>query len=130
MKCPNCGNEMTENTLYCEHCGEDIHIVPDFEPDIDLHLEQFITEISDEVKEKENSKQHFEFTPQNSKFYFKSRQFLQVCHGTLSQMYENISERACLFSHVLSVFIESPVFYISPYIESKIILRVSLLMPI
>ena len=45
MKCPNCGNEMTENTLYCEHCGEDIHIVPDFEPDIDLHLEQFITEI-------------------------------------------------------------------------------------
>ena len=55
MKCPNCGNEMTENTLYCEHCGEDIHIVPDFEPDIDLHLEQFITEISDEVKEKEKS---------------------------------------------------------------------------
>jgi len=45
-----------------------------------------------EVKEKENSKQHFEFTPQNSKFYFKSRQFLQVCHGTLSQMYENISK--------------------------------------
>ncbi|MBE5875044.1 MAG: zinc-ribbon domain-containing protein [Lachnospiraceae bacterium] len=57
MKCPNCGKEMSENTLYCEHCGEDIHIVPDFEPEIDLHLEQFITEISEEVQRDERKSQ-------------------------------------------------------------------------
>ena len=34
MKCPNCGAEMEEGKLYCEHCGEDIHIVPDFEPEV------------------------------------------------------------------------------------------------
>lgn len=40
MKCPNCGNEMPEGVLYCEHCGEDIHIVPDFEPELELNIEQ------------------------------------------------------------------------------------------
>lgn len=50
MKCPNCGNEMTENALYCEHCGEDIHIVPDFVPDIDLNLDAFIEGITKEMQ--------------------------------------------------------------------------------
>ena len=49
MKCPNCGEEMAEGTLYCEHCGEDIHIVPDFEPELEADLEQSISEIMDEL---------------------------------------------------------------------------------
>lgn len=40
MKCPNCGADMKDGLLYCEHCGEDIHIVPDFEPEIEYNLEQ------------------------------------------------------------------------------------------
>ena len=36
---------MAEGTLYCEHCGEDIHIVPDFEPELEADLEQSISEI-------------------------------------------------------------------------------------
>lgn len=47
MKCPNCGKEMAEGNLYCEHCGEDIHIVPDFEPE----LEQTIHDILEEMHE-------------------------------------------------------------------------------
>ena len=47
MKCPNCGYEMAEGKLYCEHCGEDIHIVPDFEPE----LEQTIQDILEEMHE-------------------------------------------------------------------------------
>lgn len=35
MKCPNCGMELAEGKLYCEQCGEDIHIVPDFEPEVE-----------------------------------------------------------------------------------------------
>lgn len=40
---------MAEGTLYCEHCGEDIHIVPDFEPELEADLEQSISEIMDEL---------------------------------------------------------------------------------
>ncbi len=42
MKCPNCGSEMAEGSLYCEKCGEDIHIVPDFEPELEHNMEQTI----------------------------------------------------------------------------------------
>lgn len=51
MRCPNCGEEMDEGTLYCEHCGEDIHIVPDFEPEFESNLEQTISGIMEELEE-------------------------------------------------------------------------------
>ena len=34
MKCPRCGSEMKDGMLFCEHCGEEIRIVQDFEPEI------------------------------------------------------------------------------------------------
>lgn len=49
MKCPNCGEEMAEGALYCEHCGEDIHIVPDFEPELERNIEQSISNILEEL---------------------------------------------------------------------------------
>lgn len=49
MKCPNCGNDMPAGALYCEHCGEDIHIVPDFEPEIEQNIEDTIQGIADEI---------------------------------------------------------------------------------
>lgn len=51
MKCPNCGEEMADGTLYCEHCGEDIHIVPDFEPELEQNIQQIISGIMDELEE-------------------------------------------------------------------------------
>lgn len=50
MKCPNCGAEMKEGMLYCEHCGEDIHIVPDFEPEIEYNMEQTLNDIVREME--------------------------------------------------------------------------------
>ena len=35
MKCPNCGEVLKKDFLYCEKCGEEIRIVPDFEPEIE-----------------------------------------------------------------------------------------------
>lgn len=32
MKCPNCGNELEPGKIYCEHCGHEIQIVPDYDP--------------------------------------------------------------------------------------------------
>ncbi len=49
MKCPNCGEEMTEGALYCEYCGEDIHIVPDFEPELESNIEQTISGMLEEL---------------------------------------------------------------------------------
>lgn len=53
MKCPNCGAEMREGTLYCERCGEDIHIVPDFEPELELNIEKSLEHILEDVAEPE-----------------------------------------------------------------------------
>lgn len=68
MKCPNCGREMAEGSLYCEHCGEDIHIVPDFEPEIEFNIEQTISDIvgefQDEIPDTAQSK---EKPPQRSR---------------------------------------------------------------
>lgn len=50
MKCPNCGREMAEGTLYCEYCGEDIHIVPDFEPELELDIQQTIRKMAEETE--------------------------------------------------------------------------------
>ena len=44
MKCPNCGNELEEGHLICEVCGEEIQMVPDFEPEIENKIESSITE--------------------------------------------------------------------------------------
>ena len=49
MKCPKCGEEMPENALYCEKCGEDIHIIPDFEPEVERNLQTIISGIAEEV---------------------------------------------------------------------------------
>lgn len=32
MKCPRCGADMKEGQMYCEHCGREIQIVPEFDP--------------------------------------------------------------------------------------------------
>ncbi len=49
MKCPNCGSDMEDGKLYCEVCGEEIHIVPDFEPEIEYSITQTLSGIREEV---------------------------------------------------------------------------------
>lgn len=44
MKCPHCGREMPDGHLLCDHCGEEIQIVPDFEPEIETEIENSISE--------------------------------------------------------------------------------------
>lgn len=49
MKCPKCGGEMKDGTLYCEQCGEEIHIVPDFEPELEQNIQQTIDNIAEDI---------------------------------------------------------------------------------
>lgn len=52
MKCPNCGAQIPQNSLYCEECGEDIHIVPNIDfDDLDVQdtMENILEHITDEA---------------------------------------------------------------------------------
>lgn len=46
MKCPNCGNEMEEGHLICEVCGNEIRIVPNFEPEIENSITEALSTLA------------------------------------------------------------------------------------
>lgn len=50
MKCPNCGTDILEGSLYCEKCGCEIQIVPDFEPELENNLLESLKHIAEDVK--------------------------------------------------------------------------------
>lgn len=43
MICSKCGGEIQEGKMYCETCGMEIHMVPDFEPEIENKIEESIS---------------------------------------------------------------------------------------
>ena len=49
MKCQKCGVEIPEGKLYCENCGEEITIVPLFEPELETQIDESLHKISEEV---------------------------------------------------------------------------------
>ena len=50
MKCPNCGEEIEKGYLYCEKCGEEIRIVPDFEPEIENSIIETLSAVAIDVE--------------------------------------------------------------------------------
>lgn len=46
MKCLNCGNELKDGHLICEICGEEIQIVPDFEPEIENSITETLSTLA------------------------------------------------------------------------------------
>lgn len=55
MRCPNCGQEIQTGHLYCEKCGMEIRIVPDFEPEIENSITETLSTVAEEI-EGSNSK--------------------------------------------------------------------------
>ncbi len=49
MKCIKCGAEIPEGNMYCAECGEEIHIVPDFEAEVESQIDETMNHIMDEV---------------------------------------------------------------------------------
>ncbi len=56
MKCLKCGREVPEGKLYCEHCGEEIMIVPAFEPEVDQTLSDVMTDVTTHFQVEEEQK--------------------------------------------------------------------------
>ncbi len=49
MNCPKCGAPIRAGSLYCDHCGEDVHIVPDFEPELEETYRKTIEGITQSI---------------------------------------------------------------------------------
>ena len=50
MKCPNCGEDMPDDSWYCEKCGCDIHIVPDYDLELESNILESIEYIAADVR--------------------------------------------------------------------------------
>ena len=55
MKCQKCGAKMVSGHLYCDICGAEFQIVPDFEPEIEKSIAESLSDIS-ETMEHDGSK--------------------------------------------------------------------------
>ncbi len=51
MVCPNCHAELKEGYLYCENCGAEIQIVPNFEPEIEDRMHRTLSGLAEELSE-------------------------------------------------------------------------------
>ena len=53
MKCQKCGATLASGHLYCDICGAEYQIVPDFEPEIEKSIAESLFDISTSLKEKD-----------------------------------------------------------------------------
>lgn len=61
MKCPSCGAPMQEGQMYCEHCGKEIQIVPEFESEIDNSIRAAMSNVATELSQPvKDEKKHFQ----------------------------------------------------------------------
>lgn len=51
MKCPNCGAQIGDGHLYCEYCGREIQIVPEFEPEIENSIHATLSGVATEIND-------------------------------------------------------------------------------
>ena len=79
MKCPKCGNQLSEGKLLCEKCGEEVKYVPDFDIELEHELRKSISSIMEDLSDKEPEKNEvdgFETEDIKDKFsdYFPKKQ--------------------------------------------------------
>lgn len=60
MKCPKCGNQLSDGKLLCEKCGEEVKYVPDFDIELEHELRESISSIIEELADKEPEKEEHE----------------------------------------------------------------------
>ncbi len=91
MKCPNCGKELKTGQLYCENCGYEIQIVPDYDPLDELLIgqdepaEKLVSEQEPALKEeKRNRPRDKEENPRGTeKKHMGLRKKWLLCSGGL-----------------------------------------------
>lgn len=67
MKCQKCGAEMVSGHLYCDICGAEYQIVPNFEPEIENSIAQSLYDIRESMDEEKTFDKVFEDKPKTLK---------------------------------------------------------------
>ena len=76
MHCPKCNKELTDGYLYCEYCGYEIQMVPDFEPEVDGSILNSLREIQKEAfEEKQDEKSTEQIQREQIKWSYRLKKF-------------------------------------------------------
>lgn len=80
MKCPKCRQELKEGQLYCEFCGEEIRMVPVFEPEIENSIEETLLNVAEDISVEEEISDSEDIEPMNNVFtsFEKRRESLLI----------------------------------------------------
>lgn len=78
MKCQKCGAELVSGHLYCDICGAEYQIVPDFEPEIENSIAQSMSDISESIESDKPQKQKT-FTTKTKKITVPSFSMILFC---------------------------------------------------
>ncbi len=49
MKCPRCGKKLKDGNMYCDDCGFEINLVPDFDTEVEASMAESMREVIDEA---------------------------------------------------------------------------------
>ncbi len=49
MKCPKCGKKLKDGNMYCESCGCEINLVPEFDTEVEKSMAESMREVIDEA---------------------------------------------------------------------------------
>ena len=69
MKCPNCGLEIPEGQMFCDNCGTEINIVPDFEPEVENEIDATLSGVADELNKDDQASGKGDRRKGNSGFF-------------------------------------------------------------
>ncbi|MCR5770147.1 MAG: chitobiase/beta-hexosaminidase C-terminal domain-containing protein [Butyrivibrio sp.] len=51
MKCPKCGDYIPDEAMYCPSCGEEIKIVPDFDPLVENRIDESLSDLANNLSD-------------------------------------------------------------------------------
>nr|MCR5278511.1 zinc-ribbon domain-containing protein [Lachnospiraceae bacterium] len=63
MKCPNCGKDIPDDKLYCENCGTEFQIVPNFDVEVDGEIDKTLRDLKHQAKEIDFDDMEFDNDP-------------------------------------------------------------------
>lgn len=71
MQCPHCGMELEAGSIYCTSCGQELQIVPDYDPLEELVIGQEEKQTPQNTKEQPNRERVEEEKPRNNLWHSK-----------------------------------------------------------
>ena len=76
MQWPKCNKELKDGYLYCEYCGYEIQMVPDFEPEVDGSILSSLREIQkDAFEENREEKNTADIQKEQIKWSYRMKKF-------------------------------------------------------